>query len=277
MAEQHQPADGPEEAGPLAEVPADMPVDASIRQRLGHGLNEFVHRSADWLIKAGDKHPELRKIGMKGYDLATRLIPKGRNLKRLGSVGLNVYRGEQPGRRGFRLLRELGVETVINLRPESDWERPVVAALGLRYIYLPLPPLNAPTHDLTLEFLHAVTDPAHGVVFFHCYHGVDRTGAMAACLRIARDGWTLEQAMAEMREYGFHEHGQRAKSAYVAEFAGHWGRLPVSDQCRVLHRPEPEAPVEAPPTGWWARARAWLGRFLTPRGQTAEDQAPPKA
>ena len=117
-------------------------------------------------------------------------------------------------------------EQIVTTLPKAKELRPFVEKLGMRYMWLPLPPLDAPTHEVTLAFLEAVTDPANGLVFFHCYHGVDRTGTMAACLRIARDGWTVDEALAEMRAYKVHEHGQRSKLAYVTEFAAYWAGLP---------------------------------------------------
>jgi protein tyrosine phosphatase (PTP) superfamily phosphohydrolase (DUF442 family) len=276
MAQQDHVNQEPDAAPPLLEVPPDIAPDASLRQRVEQGRNELMHKGASWLIKTGAKHPHLRLVGMRAYDLATRLIPRGRQVGKLGSVGPNVFRGEQPSKGGFRTLREMGVETVINLRPESDWERGVVEKLGFRYIYLPLPPLNAPTHDLTLEFLHTVTNPEHGVVFFHCYHGVDRTGVMAACLRIARDGWDVEQALAEMRAFGFHEHGQRAKSAYVEEFHHHWQRLPVPVRCRTLHLTVPAEAAPAEPAGVWSRLRAFVGGLVARVTGGRAGEAPPR-
>ncbi|WVM91781.1 tyrosine-protein phosphatase [Halopseudomonas pachastrellae] len=42
-----------------------------------------------------------------------------------------------------------------------------------------------------------------GKVLIHCKHGQNRTGLMAAMYRIVFDGWSREQAMAEMLEGGF--------------------------------------------------------------------------
>lgn len=41
-----------------------------------------------------------------------------------------------------------------------------------------------------------------GGVAFHCKSGKDRTGLVAAYLRIKYQGWTLDQALAEMRQKG---------------------------------------------------------------------------
>jgi protein tyrosine/serine phosphatase len=188
-------------------------------------------------------------------------LPQGREVEKLGPVGDTVLRGAQPSLRAFETLKEMGVDTVINLRPESDYERKVVDRLGMRYFYMPLPPLDKPTHDLTLAFLSAATDPENGKVFFHCYHGVDRTGTMAACLRIARDDWNVDDALAEMRAYKVHESGQRAKVAYLQEFSEFWHALPLAERCTVLHRPLPEEAIAQEPVKrpWWRRVAGWFG------------------
>ncbi|MNL45754.1 Dual specificity phosphatase, catalytic domain [compost metagenome] len=111
----------------------------------------------------------------------------------------------------------------------------MVEKLGMKAVFLPLPPLDAPTHAQTLKFLDTALDPANGKVFFHCYHGVDRTGTMAAAVRIARDGWSAEQAIAELRSFGFHEDGQQRKLAYISEFERYWKALPTQRKAEVLH------------------------------------------
>lgn len=276
---QNQPSQNSQEPEMLGNP---LSPETSLRQRVTQHGQEWVHRGATGLIRLGRDLPWLRKIGYRAYEMATRPFLRGREVKRFGAVGEGVFRGSQPSDEAFETLVAQGVETVINLRPESDRERPVVDRLGLRYIYLPLPPLGAPTHELTLAFLDAVTDPANGVVFFHCYHGVDRTGAMAACLRIARDAWSVEQALAEMREFGVHEHGQRSKMAYVQEFHDHWHQLPLAERCRWLHQPLPTAPEAAPDLPWWQRTmttvRAWFGRWVRPGPAQLErtiERAPP--
>lgn len=243
-----------------AVVPAGTAADASLRLKLEATRDKLIHEAATNLIRLGNELPQLKKAGYWLYGAATRYLPQGREVDKLGPVGDTVYRGAQPSMRAFETLQELGVNTVINLRPESDYERKIVAQLGMNYLYMPLPPLDKPTHDVTIAFLKAVTDPANGVVFFHCYHGVDRTGTMAACLRIARDGWSVDDALAEMRAYKVHESGQRVKVAYLQEFHAFWHGLPLAEQCEILHRPLPVAPEPepAPARPWWKRAMGWV-------------------
>ncbi len=47
-----------------------------------------------------------------------------------------------------------------------------------------------------------LADANHGGVIFHCAAGHDRTGLMAAYLRMKYEKWPVEEAIAEMRRYG---------------------------------------------------------------------------
>lgn len=243
----------------MSEIEPPIPDDGpSLKQRLKATRDRLIEGAATRMIDLGRQNPRLRRAGYWLYGTATRYLPRGREVGKFGSVGDTVFRGAQPSLRALKALKELGVCTVINLRPECDHERRIVEGLGMRYVYLPLPPLDAPSHETTLAFLSHATDPENGVVFFHCYHGVDRTGTMAACLRMARDGWSVEEALAEMRDYKVHESGQRAKVDYLAEFHAYWHGLPTRRQAEVLHTPY----EEPTPPSWWQRAGAWLKQKL---------------
>lgn len=264
-----------QEAEPLkTEVSAAealRPGTDRLRVRLKQTRDRLIQSTATRLIRLGQKNPRLKKAGYWLYGAATHYIPRGKQVDKLGQLGDTLYRGAQPSYRAFNTLQEMGVQTVINLRPECDRERKFVTQLGMTYLYMPLPPLDAPTLSVTIEFLRAVTDPDHGVVFFHCFHGVDRTGTMAACVRIARDGWTVEAALEEMRAYKLHEQGQKAKVAFLGEFHAYWHAQPERFRREVLHLPfeEEVTVVPANPQPWWARATAWVaskvGRFLPAR------------
>jgi protein tyrosine phosphatase (PTP) superfamily phosphohydrolase (DUF442 family) len=245
------------EAKPFPEAGSEAPPATGPLPSEGpHAGQRALEAAAQRIIRFGKASPRLRAAGLWIYGTATMVLPRGREVPKLGEVGPGVWRGAQPGRRGFAALAEMGIKTVVNLRPESDHERAWVERLGLRYLYMPLPPLDAPSDEQTHAFLEAVTKPEHQPVFFHCYHGVDRTGTMAACLRIARDGWSLEQALEEMRAYKVHEHGQGAKLAYVGQFAGAWAALPAHLRRRILNLPDPEQPTEPSPKA--GRLFTWL-------------------
>ncbi|MBO9541509.1 dual specificity protein phosphatase family protein [bacterium] len=202
---------------------------------------DILNAGSEALIRLGDLHPSLVKLGHAIYGFQTRAVD-GDALQKLGKLGDKVLRGAQPTDEGFAELAKQGYNTVINLRPERNLEKDVVEKLGMKAVFLPLPPLDAPTHAQTLDFLKAALDPANGKVFFHCYHGVDRTGTMAAAIRIARDGWSAEQAIKELHSFGFHDGGQQRKLAYISEFERFWKALPAAQKAEVLHG-QPAAPA----------------------------------
>jgi protein tyrosine/serine phosphatase len=178
----------------------------------------LVERVANWLYKLAT--PDLNRTWLDNFSY----------------LGHRLSRGAQPGREGFRTLAELGVNTVINLRQEAPDQEALVRSLGMDYLYYPLDPLAAPTHQHTLAFLHTVCDPARGHVFFHCYHGADRTGVLAACYRIAHDNWALDRVVAELDDHNFHRAFQQPKLSYLENFQAYWLGLSQAQRDRVLHR-----------------------------------------
>ena len=94
----------------------------------------------------------------------------------------------------------------MNLRSFHS-ERREAEALGLRVVEIPMRAdidNDPPTDGQVRLFLATVLDPANRPVLFHCAHGKDRTGVMAAVYRMEVDGWTNGEALAEMRRFGYH-------------------------------------------------------------------------
>jgi protein tyrosine/serine phosphatase len=103
----------------------------------------------------------------------------------------------------------MGVKTIVNLRfAHSD--RDEAAAAGLKddaFDFVEIPMLaSQPDLEETRAFLAVAADPAKRPLFFHCKHGADRTGAMAAAYRIVVQGWRHDDALAEMTSGGFGFH-----------------------------------------------------------------------
>lgn len=183
------------------------------------------------------------------YDLLTRPALDTPRIKNFGDVGHKLRRGAQPAPAGFASLSKQGVGTVINLRPESDWEELVVRDCGMKYCKIPVSVMGTPTLDQAIGFLDVAADPAMGLVFVHCFHGSDRTGAMCAVYRIAVDGWAVEDAIAEMKSYGFHDGYQDTKLKFVHEFADYWATVPDHDRHRLLRKsPVEEARTDSVPS-----------------------------
>src|SRR5439155_515796 len=69
-----------------------------------------------------------------------------------------------------------------------------------RYLSLPFKGKEPPTEAEAETFLAFVRDPQHWPVHIHCKEGKYRTGLMAALVRYAIDGWSIDEALAEARQ-----------------------------------------------------------------------------
>jgi len=116
-----------------------------------------------------------------------------------------LYRGARPGTRGLRRLHEAGFRSVISLIHDNE-ERREAERLGLHYAEIPLHAnvfgSSEPTEAQIRRFIELAGDSALRPAYFHCRHGRDRTGVMAALYRTRAQGWTRESALREMRALG---------------------------------------------------------------------------
>jgi uncharacterized protein (TIGR01244 family) len=122
-----------------------------------------------------------------------------------GQVNQNYYRGAQPVGRDYADLASLGVKTLINLTSDDADanEKALAERAGMKYVQIPMTTHAAPTEEQLAQFLALVNDPANQPVYVHCVGGRHRTGVMTAAYRMTQDGWTSEQAFAEMKKFKF--------------------------------------------------------------------------
>ncbi len=119
-------------------------------------------------------------------------------------VNDRVLLAGQPEPEDWQRLVEQGYRTVINMR--SDPQRAAYQShnaeeAGLSYIHLPLPTYEIETEHIQ-AFRQAVNHAGDDRLVIHC-----RTGSRVALLwmlnRILSEGWTQEQAEAELRAAGY--------------------------------------------------------------------------
>ena len=126
-------------------------------------------------------------------------------LPKFQQVTDRLYRGGQPRSGGLRRLRELGIDTIVNLRGASKTTRAEeieARALGFNYFNVSLPNWGRPQDSRVRRLLLIVAAPQNGRVFVHCKDGVDRTGTIVALHRVTHQGWKTNEALAEADQLG---------------------------------------------------------------------------
>ncbi len=135
-------------------------------------------------------------------ETAERLSVEG--LSNLYQVSPTLYRGAMPDAAGFDALEEMPIASVLSLRWHAD-PADATPEDGPRRLHIPIR-----TWDLeeahVVEFLQLASDPANQPMLVHCKHGADRTGTMVAAYRIVVQGWSKEEALAEMKTKQFGHH-----------------------------------------------------------------------
>lgn len=110
-------------------------------------------------------------------------------------------------------LRHEKVTTVLNL--ERGWFEVLHGRLneefrcavnrGMTPVHLELRDLRSPDMNDLLAALSILRDARYGKVYFHCLHGVDRTGMLRAMYRVLEQRWLIHDALGEMMRLGFHK------------------------------------------------------------------------
>ena len=115
-----------------------------------------------------------------------------------------LYRSEQPTALGMKNLEKLGIRTVINLRFFNN-DSKEVEGTGLRTERVKILTWNI-DDDHVVEVMRMLRQSENGPFLIHCQHGADRTGLMSAMYRVLEQGWSVDDALAELTDggYGYH-------------------------------------------------------------------------
>jgi len=170
----------------------------------------FLTAAAGWLLGAlagCGSDQNAASTGAAAQKYAAR-IPGVPGIENFARVAPGLYRGGQPTLEGLQYLKAQGFKTVVTLRLYHS-EKEEVEAQGMTVVEIPLQGdifgSSPPTEKDLKLFFDTVLDPARQPVFIHCAHGKDRTGTMIALYRMEMEGWTAEEAMAEMQYFGYHD------------------------------------------------------------------------
>jgi tyrosine-protein phosphatase SIW14 len=158
-----------------------------------------------------------------------------------GKVNEFLYRGTQPSQEGVEQLKKLGISAIVDLRGERrgtlEQERRHAESLGMRLVQIPGNGWSPPRDEQIAEFLSLFRERPRQKVFVHCWLGSDRSGVFIATYRMAFDGWTPEQALAEMYAFHFKGFWHPAMKAYIRDFPARLARSPALAAFRHADRP----------------------------------------
>jgi tyrosine-protein phosphatase SIW14 len=124
-------------------------------------------------------------------------------VRNFGEVTPTLFRGAQPSQEGFEALAKMGIDIVVDgVGNRADSEGKQVGSLGMQYVAIPWH-CPFPNDEVFARFLKLLQENPKKKVFVHCRLGEDRTGMMIAAYRMAVQGWTANEAMREMQQFGF--------------------------------------------------------------------------
>ncbi len=142
-------------------------------------------------------------------------------IKNFGKVGDHFFRGAQPRPEDYPVLAKLGIKTVIDLRHDpKGYAQESAKRAGLQYISFPLSDHDYPAAGSAEKFLSMVSDGANWPIFVHCAGGRHRTGIMAAVYRMTVEGWDIDQAYREMKDYDFYTRwGHQVMKDFIFDYS----------------------------------------------------------
>lgn len=153
-----------------------------------------------------------------GVRLSARGIPN------FAQVSANLYRGGQPNAEGIQRLKSLGIDIVVDMRRgENQAEQKQVTDLGMKYVGIPSR-CPFPTDEPWARFLKVMRENPGKKIFVHCRLGDDRTGMAVAAYRMSEQAWSADEALREMKAFGFsplHQAICPGLEGYVADFPRH--------------------------------------------------------
>ena len=118
--------------------------------------------------------------------------------------------------KGYDKLKAQGFKSIVDLTLEGTNDGKLAPKAGLNTLNVRILDNSAPSTKQMVQLLDFVSKPENQPAYVHCEAGKGRTGVATACYRMAIEGWTPDQALAEGKKYGLVLPNQ---TAFVRKFA----------------------------------------------------------
>jgi protein tyrosine/serine phosphatase len=150
-----------------------------------------------------------------------------------------LYRSGQMSLAGLKLaVHDYGIKTVITLRdaaypgdpPPDLAEEKYCQVEEINYCRISprtwwAPDGSVPAEEGVKRFRAIMDNPDNYPVLIHCFAGIHRTGAFCAVYRMEYEHWTNEQAIGEMRAYGYRDlDDEWDLLGYLEQYQPRWKR-----------------------------------------------------
>jgi len=149
-------------------------------------------------------------------------------LGNFGQMDERFFRGAQPLESDYQALKDIGVNTVIDLRNDpTAYEKAAVEALGMKYVNIPMSGWKSPQQKDVDAFLELVNNSETGKFYVHCKAGIHRTGVVGAAYRYTKYDWDYANVYKEMKNYNYSSglvHGK------LGSFVKKWGQRRVEEK-----------------------------------------------
>jgi tyrosine-protein phosphatase SIW14 len=140
-----------------------------------------------------------------------------------------LYRGSRPTTmEDFKLLSKMGISTVINLEDiKGIVNKEIKQMLNLNILEISIPMGEVfPPEIHQLEYTSKLLSTCRNeyLIYVHCLHGVDRTGAVILSDRVTNCKWSFDKAYKEMLDNGHHVFFYWWWKARLKEFTKKYGK-----------------------------------------------------
>jgi protein tyrosine/serine phosphatase len=117
-----------------------------------------------------------------------------------------LYRSGRLNAAAIRELQAKGIQAIVSLEDydaaTAQREAAMARAAGMTHTWYPMSGYDAPTVEQLRGALDAIAATGDKKVVVHCFRGADRTGMVVGAYRVVVQGWSPDDAIAEMRALG---------------------------------------------------------------------------